>query len=116
MSKGAKSLFFFGIYLVALGIVLLVAPNLLLDLFGLPITSEVWIRIVGVLVCILAFYYTQAARNELEVFFKLTVVARSSLTVFFVVFVLLDLVGWQLILFGLIDLAGAIWTALAMRT
>ena len=34
MSQPAKSMFVFGIYLVALGAILIVAPNLLLSLFG----------------------------------------------------------------------------------
>jgi len=116
MSKGAKSLFVFGIYMVALGITLLVVPNVLLTLFGLPATNEVWIRVVGMLVCLLAVYYIQAARNELTAFFHWTVYTRASVIVFFIVFVVFGLVKPALILFGGVDLLGAIWTALALRS
>jgi len=116
MSKGAKSLFVFGIYMVVLGITLLVVPNVLLTLFGLPATTEVWIRVVGMLVCLLAVYYIQAARNELTAFFRWTVYTRGSVIVFFIVFVVLGLVKPALILFGGVDLLGAIWTGLALRS
>ena len=116
MSKGAKSLFVFGIYMVVLGITLLVVPNVLLALFGLPATNEVWIRVVGMLVCLLAFYYIQAARNELSAFFQWTVYTRASVIVFFIVFVVLGLAKPALILFGGVDLLGAIWTALALHS
>ena len=78
MSNAAKSVRFFGLYLVGLGAILLVVPNVLLSVFGLPMTSEVWIRVAGMLV-------------------------------------LLGLAAPALILFGAVDLAGAIWTGLALR-
>jgi hypothetical protein len=116
MSYSAKTVFVFGIYLVVLGITLIAAPNLLLNAFGFPATNEVWIRVAGMLVLILAFYYTQAARKELTVFFQWTVYARASVIVFFLAFVVLGLAQPALILFGAIDLLGAIWTGLALRS
>jgi len=116
MSKSARSVFVFGLYLLVLGIVLLVVPNFLFGMFAIPSTTEVWIRVVGMLVLFLGFYYTQAARKEMTDFFRWTVYLRSTVIIFFVVFVLLDLVSSQLILFGVIDLLGAIWTGLALRS
>lgn len=116
MSKSAKSVFVFGIYLFVLGIVLLVIPNVLLSLFGFQETSEVWIRVVGMLIFILAFYYTTAARKEVMDFFRITVYGRGSVIVFFIIFVVLKLAEPMLILFGVIDLLGAIWTQLTLRS
>jgi uncharacterized membrane protein len=116
MSKSARSVFVFGLYLAVLGIVLLVAPNFLLGMFGLPSTTEVWIRIVGMLVLFLGFYYTQAARKEMTDFFRWTVYLRSTVIIFFVVFVLLGFASPPLIMFGVVDLLGAIWTGLALRS
>lgn len=116
MNKGAKSVFVFGVYLIVLGITLLVIPNVLLSFFNVPVTSEVWIRVVGMLVLILAFYYTSAARKDLTDFFQFTVIARGSVIVFFVIFVVLKLAVPMLILFGVIDLLGAIWTQWALRS
>lgn len=116
MSKSALSVFVFGVYLFGLGLVLLVAPNFLLGMFGFAPTSEVWIRIVGMLTFLLGFYYTQSARKELLEFLRLTVIARSLVIVFFTAFVLLGYASPPLILFGAVDLLGAIWTGLALRS
>jgi len=78
MSRAAKSMLAFGIYLFGLGVVLLVDPNALLSLFGLPPTEKVWLRVVGTLVFLLGAYDSLAARHALRPFFRWTVVARSS--------------------------------------
>ncbi len=116
MSKPAKSVFVFGIYLIALGAVLIATPNTLLSVFGLPSTSEVWIRVIGMFALLLAFYYIQSARKEISDFFPLTVYARASVIVFFSAFVLFGFVSPTLILFGVVDLLGAIWTGMALRS
>lgn len=115
MSNTAKSVFIFGIYELVLGISLLTVPNPLLTLFGFPSTNEVWIRVTGLLVCVFAFYDFMAARHELTDFFQWTVYARSSVIFFFGAFVLSGLASPMLILFGVIDLLGAIWTAVELR-
>lgn len=102
--------------LLVLGIVLLVEPNLLLGLFSLPSTAEVWIRVAGMLVLFLGIYYTLASRNGMTSFFPWTVYVRSSVILFFIAFVLLGFVKPQLILFGVVDLLGAIWTGFALRS
>jgi hypothetical protein len=116
MSKAARSVFAFSIYLFGLGLVLVAVPNFLLALFGLPETHEVWIRVVGMLVLILGYYYCRAARGELTSFFRWTVHGRFAVLVFFLAFVAL---GWAppiLILFGVIDAIAATWTAQALRS
>jgi hypothetical protein len=116
MSKAALSVFVFSIYLFALGAVLLIAPNALLLLFGLPETSEVWVRVVGMLVVILGYYYATAARNELTAFLRATVYARISVLVCFTAFVFFGFAPPVLILFGVIDALAAGWTAIALRS
>jgi len=49
-------------------------------------------------------------------FFRWTVYARPTLIIFFIAFVLLGYVNPALILFGIVDLLGAIWTGLALRS
>jgi len=116
MSKSARSLFVFGCYLGVLGLVLVTVPNPLLRIFQLPATNEVWIRVVGMLIIILCFYYTQVARKELRDFIQWTVYTRSVVILFFIAFVLLKYASPTLILIGVVDLLGAIWTALALRS
>ena len=115
MRKSAFSLRVFSIYMFALGSVLVAAPNLLLSFFGIPETHEVWIRVVGVLVLIIGYFDFMASRNELLAFFRWSVAARLSVPVFFVAFVALGFAPPILVLFGAIDAAAAIWTALCLR-
>ena len=115
MSKAARSLVAFGIYLVGLGMFLLIAPNTLIGWFGLPATQDVWICVAGMLVVLFAYYDIQSARKEARDFFQWSVVARASVILFFAGFVLAGLVKPILLLFGGIDLAGALWTQLALQ-
>lgn len=108
-------MFVFGIYLCGLGLLLLLVPNLLLQVFRVPQTNEVWIRIIGMLVLCLSFYYIQAARSELTRFIRWTVWARAAVIIYFAAFVLLVSAPQALLLFGLIDLLAAIWTWLALK-
>jgi hypothetical protein len=115
MSRAAKSLFAFGVYLLVLGLLLLLAPNLLLKVFGVPPTNEVWIRINGMFVLCLSFYYVLAARSELTAFIRWTVWARVAVIFCFSAFVLLASAPKVLLLFGLIDLLSATWTWFSLR-
>lgn len=115
MTKSAQSVFYFGIYLLLTGATLLLTPNLLLSLFGLPPTEEVWIRVVGMLAGLLGVYYLHAARHDMRSFFQLSVYLRSTVILFFGAFVALGFVKPALLAFGLVDLAGAVWTHLSLR-
>jgi len=115
MTRAARSVFVFSIYLFVLGSILVVVPNTLLSLFGLPRTDEVWVRVVGMLVVIIGYYYLTGARSGLTPFLRATVYGRSAVLVFFVAFVLAGLAQPILILFGVIDATAAAWTAWAVR-
>ena len=115
MSQAAKSMLIHGLYLVLSGLTLIAVPNLLFGLLGIAQTTEVWARIVGVLTLILGFYFIQAARQNVIAFMRWTVYARLTFMSFCILFVLLNFIGPVLLLFGLLDLLGATWTALALR-
>ena len=100
MSRAARSVHVFGFYMAALGVALVAAPNPLLALSRLPPTSEVWVRVVGVLVLCLAAFYLLAARHELTEFFRWTVFVRASVLVFFAAFVALGFVRPVFVVFG----------------
>lgn len=116
MSRSAFTVKAFGIYALVLGIALIVVPNLLLAIFGMPQTSEVWIRVVGVVVFNIGVAYWYAAKCEAKAFFQGTVYTRTFVLVAFVAFWLLGLGSPVLILFGVVDLAGGIWTQLMLRS
>src|SRR5262245_40571723 len=115
MTRAAVSMLVFGVYLVALGLVVMIAPNLVLRLVGIAPTGEVWIRVAGYLAFAIGYYYLRAARGDVRPFFGWTVQARLLVPPLFAAFVLLRLAGRPLLLFAAPDLAGALWTALALR-
>ena len=64
MSKAALSMFIFGIYVILFGIILMVVPNALLAIFGLPATTEVWVRVVGMLVFLIGYLYPGISQRK----------------------------------------------------
>ena len=115
MTAPARTVFVFGVYLAGLGVGLLTAPGTVLAPFGLPVPQEVWIRVAGMVVAILGAYYLLAARHGLRTFFVWTVATRASVIVVFAMLVFSGLAPGILLLFGAVDLAGALWTWVTLR-
>lgn len=115
MTKAAKSVYYFGFYLFVLGLTLIVAPNMLLAMFGFEATEEVWIRVLGAVVFNLGIYYTVTAPSNNETFFKATIYSRVFILVWFALFVLMGWTKPNLLLFAGVDVLGAFWTWSAMR-
>ena len=115
MTQAARSILVFGIYLVLLGAALMLAPNLILAPFGFPRTSEVWLRVAGSETAIIGWFFLVAARHGTQSFFYATLFARPLLFVSLCAYVMFGLAPPQLILFGVIDLIGALWTFLALK-
>ncbi|MBK8901836.1 MAG: hypothetical protein IPM53_11670 [Anaerolineaceae bacterium] len=115
MSRSAKSVLVFGIYLVGMGLGLIAMPTLVVGTLGFPTTVEVWVRVIGVLALVLAIYYVQAARVDFRPFLQWTVYARIMVFLLFTGFVVAGLASPMLILLGAVDLSAALWTGWALR-
>ena len=115
MSRPARSIFIYAIYVLGLGTTLLLVPNIPLPIFGLPQASEVWIRVAGMTVIFLSIFYFVAARNEYRQTFVVSVPIRFAVPVFFAGFVVAGFAPWNLILFTPLDVLFAIWTWTALR-
>ena len=115
MKKSSTTLLVFGVYLIGMGLGFLFTPNLLLGIFGIPATDEVWPHVVGAIALVLAFYYISAARMDLKAFAQWSVPARIGVFVSFVAFVVAGLVGPIMIMLGSVDLLGALWTRWALK-
>lgn len=116
MSKSAFSIQAFGIYIIAMGLGLAFVPNLLLTLFRMPVATEVWIRVLGVVVMNIGILYVVAAQSRAVTIFRATVYGRPAVFVWFAAFVALGLAPKMLLLFGAVEVAGALWTWLALRS
>ena len=115
MSKAGRSLFIFGIYAMVSGILLVTIPNVLFTSLGLSTTSDVWPRFAGVLAIVIGFYEMQSGRKSIVDFLWWSIYARASFIIFLAIFALLGLAKPVIILLGVIDLAGAAWTFIALR-
>ena len=115
MTAAAKSVCYFGFYLYVTGLTLIVMPNFLLTTLQLPATNEVWIRVVGVLVFCIGYYYHRAGAGNIHAFLKHTIPTRIFVFLAFSTFVLLKYVSPVLIVFGAVDFAGAVWTWMALK-
>lgn len=116
MTSTAKSILYFGLYVVGLGLILIIAPNVLLSTFGFEESREPWIRVLGVVVTALGYYYVAAARSNALAFFNATVYGRIWVFLAFAGLASFGLAKPALILFGVADLLGAIWTFQAQRS
>ena len=116
MTPAARSLQVFGLYLLAAGALLMLVPAWLLAPLGLPAPADAWGRVAGMLVVFLGVYYLVGARAELLSFMRASVWVRASVIVVLAAFVAAGLAPAPLLAFGAIDLAAAIWTALALRS
>lgn len=115
MSNPARSVTVFGIYLAVAGLSFMFLPNVVLPLLGFPRTTEVWIRLVGLLTAILGLYFLYSVRHNDLHFFRASVYARVIFFAGVTLFAILSLGPPLLMAFGLLDLAGAAWTWLALR-
>jgi hypothetical protein len=69
MSRASQSIFTWGILMVLFGAGYLFAPNFFLPIFGLPPTTEMWIRAFALLLALLGGYYLYCAWNNDMIFF-----------------------------------------------
>jgi hypothetical protein len=115
MSRPARTLLVFGIYMIVSGLVFMTVPNLILPDMGLPRSHEPWIRVCATLIAILGFYYVSAARHGDLGFIRDTVTGRFLAIAAFALFVLTGKAPWQLLLFSIPDAVGAVWTWYELR-
>lgn len=100
---------------MGLGLSALLVPDLIGEVMGFESVGGAWPRVVGMVVCFLAYYYLTLAKLDVRPFFKATVAARASVPLFFLAFVAMGLERWTLICIGVPDFAGALWTWSALR-
>ncbi len=115
MSKAAQSIFYFGVYAIALGVLGLLAPDFIADVLQIDRPADSWARFTGAVAIWLGIYYVVCGLNEVHSFFLATVVLRPVVLITLIVFVMF---GWfkpGILIIGLIDTLGAATTCWALR-
>jgi hypothetical protein len=115
MTGAARSVLAFGIYLLALGSGLLLAPDVMLALFRQPPAQEPWLRVVGVVALVLGLYYVRAAREGVTAFYRWTLGGRLLAALILFALLALQVVPRFVFLLAAVDLAGVVWTWRALR-
>ena len=116
MSKTAFTIKASCCYILALGVGLALVPNLVLALLRMPPTNEVWIRVLGVVILNIGIFFWVAAHTESIALFRASVYVRPLALLWFGAFVALGLVSPVLLVFGVIEAAGALWTWLTLKS
>ena len=115
MQRDIKSIRILGIYSLMMGLVLLVIPHLILPLFNLSIECQEWIRMLGfVLVCSSYYYIRSAYKGNID-FAVYTIHTRIAAPFVVLILFLVGVIEPSLLLFGLIDGLGALWTLVSYR-
>jgi hypothetical protein len=103
------------IYVVLTGLQLIFIPNMLLSMFGFDATSEIWIKVLGVVVLSLSFMYYAVSKQENADVVRSTIWARWFVSAGFLLLALSGQVKLNLILFAGIDFATAMWTWVELK-
>ena len=105
----------FGVYAITAGIALLVLPGFVLAALGFPPAQDGWVRVVGALAIFVGAYHVVGARNDIVPYIRATVWGRIGFAILLAGLVLVGLMPVPLLIFAVVDLAGAVWTAIALR-
>lgn len=103
------------IYVVLTGLQLIFIPNVLLAMFGFEPTTEIWIKVLGLVVLSLAFCYYGIGKSGNVALVRSTVWMRLLVGSGFVLLVLTGQAKAALILFAGIDIVTAVWTLVELK-
>jgi len=112
MDAPTLSIFIWGIYVLLIGVFLILIPSKTLTLFGHEKPKDHWVRVVGIIVLSLGYFYLNSAQNEVYSFYWASIYARIAGLIGFSGLVIFKIAKPKIILFGLIDALGATWTLL----
>jgi hypothetical protein len=115
MSAVAKSIFYYSFYMMGMGLGLFFIPNRILEIFGFAPTTEIWVRLLGLLAFCTGILYFHCARTDQTGFFRVSVPERVIFFLGTVALVILFDITPMLALIGSVDLLGAAWTWLTFR-
>jgi hypothetical protein len=115
MKNVTNSLYVQMFYMLGMGAGFLFMPNVVLPMFGLQTTTEVWIRVLGALVIGFAGYYYACIKSEHVPYFKATVYGRYWFCGCLVVLAALQLGDPMLYVFAAVETSFTVWTHVALK-
>ena len=116
MKSAALTIKVFGVYVSLIGLALLCVPNAILPVFGFPETTETWVRVLGALALVVGYYYWTCGVANARAFFVASVQGRMVFCAACLALVIWAGAPLALIAIGVVDVAGAGWTLVALRS
>ncbi len=97
-------------YVLLTGLQLIFVPNLLLSMFGFDATSEIWIKVLGIVVLSLSIIYYTVSKSGNDDVVRATMWSRLFVGIGFILLALTGQAKLSIILFAGIDIVTAVWT------
>ena len=116
MTQAGKSLFYFGVYGLFIGLLLIAIPETLISIVNLPAIHLGWARVIGLLAMVIGTYDIVCGKANIQPFIKASVYVRFGFLIGTIFLVLLQQMPITAILFGVVDAGGALWTVMALKS
>jgi hypothetical protein len=116
MTTPAKTIHYFAFYMIFEVVMLLWSPPALLRMAGVDPSDAVWLRVIAGIVAGLTIYYFKVSRAQIAAMYPVTVYERSTVFVATAALFMLDHLPFVVLLVGVVDLLGALWTLWAIKS
>ena len=115
MSRGARSLFVFGVYVITVGAAFVLLPGKVISWLHLPTSPTGWVRIVGLLALVIGTYDVVAARAESIAYVRASVLVRFGFALGVTLVFASGEMPASILPLAAIDAVSAVWTAIVLR-
>lgn len=115
MTSPAKTIHYFAFYMILEVVMLLWSPPALLQMFGIDPGDAVWLRVIAGIVAGLTLYYFKISREQISAMYPITTYERSTVFVTCAALYFLNHLPFVVLLVGIVDLLGALWTMWAIK-
>lgn len=116
MSKPAKTIYYFGFYMILEVVLLLWSPAFLMKPAGIDPSATVWLRLIGGIVAGLTIYYFRISLRQIRALYPIPVYERTLVFLTALALYLFDHAPLAVLLVGIVDFLGAMWTLWALKT
>ncbi len=116
MTKSAKSLLYFGIYVIIMGLLFLAIPAQIVSLLQLPTVPLNWARLIGLLVLVIGSYDAYSGYDNIQPFVKASVYIRLGFAVGTLLLFVFGQMPITILLVGGVDALSALWTMMALKS
>ena len=116
MSKPARTIFYFGFYMILEVVLLLWSPDFLIKMAGIDPSAAVWLRLIGGIVAGLTIYYFSISLRRIRALYRVPIYERTAVFLTALALYLFNHAPLAVLLVGIVDLLGAIWTLWALKS